>query len=267
MTDKVVLILVDGLGFETAVHHCGYLEGRVAAGRGRRRRMVAELPSMSRPLYHSVHTGLSPVVHGITSNDTVRTSDVPSIFSEARAAGRTTAAAAYAWFSELYVRAPFDAGTDAIRHDDSADIQHGCYYQADSYPDADLFNAASALLHGFSPDYLLVHPMGCDHLGHAHGGQSAAYRTNATKIDALIARFAPVWEARGHRVLVSADHGMNADGYHGGTRDDVRHVPFYDLGATPGDDDADVSQLSVAPTILTLMGLAIPAGMRAPALL
>ncbi|MEC9345601.1 MAG: alkaline phosphatase family protein [Pseudomonadota bacterium] len=266
MTHKVVLILVDGLGYETAVHHCGYLEGRVAAGRGRRRRMLAELPSMSRPLYHTIHTGLGPVAHGITSNDTVRTSDVPSVFSLARAAGRTTAAAAYSWFSELYVKAPFDAHADSLRHDTSADIQHGFYYVADSFPDGDLFNAASALLHGFAPDYLLVHPMGCDHLGHAHGGQSAAYRTNATKIDALIARFAPVWEARGHRVLVTADHGMNADGYHGGTKDDVRHVPFYDLGASPPDGDTDVSQLSVAPTVLDLMGLGVPSTMVAPSL-
>jgi len=257
--NKVILILIDGLRYETSIGFCGYLEARVAAGAARRTRLIAELPSMSRPLYETVHTGLAPVDHGITANDVVRLSDRPNIFSAVRKAGGSTAAAAFCWFSELYNRAPFDRARDAIQIDASGAIQHGMFYLDEAIPDREVFQAGSALAHTHSPDYLLLHPMASDHIGHTHGGESRQYRTNATKVDTLIAEFAPIWEELGYRIMVTADHGMNADGYHGGTRDDVRDIAFYDLKpATPGAAEEPQSQLSVAPTVLQAMDVIAP---------
>jgi predicted AlkP superfamily pyrophosphatase or phosphodiesterase len=262
-----LLVLIDGLGFQTAVNHCGYLEGRVRAGRARRTRLTAELPSMSRPLYETVHTGVEPVVHGITSNDIVRRSTMPNIFSSVREAGGETGAAAFSWFSELYNRAPFDPLRDGYQTDAAGAIRHGIFYAAEETPDREVIQGASALMHRHAPDYMLLHPMGCDHLGHLHGGASPEYRTNATRVDSLLATFIPTWEELGYRVMVTADHGMNADGYHGGTLDDVRHIPFYDLGADPADAvEADAPQTAVAPTVLAAMGLPAPETMKTPAL-
>lgn len=262
--NKVILILIDGLGYQTAVDFCGYLEARVAAGKARRTRLAAELPSMSRPLYETVHTGVPPVVHGITANDVVRKSTMPNIFDEVRKAGGTTAAAAFCWFSELYNSAPFDPMREAIQVSGSGGIQHGVFYRDESIPDREVFQGASALAHTHMPDYLLLHPMASDHLGHKYGGESKQYRTNATKVDTLIAEFAPVWEGLGYRIMVTADHGMNADGYHGGTRDDVRHIAFYDFGSSsPGAAAEDAPQTAVAPTVLTAMGLQAPESMAA----
>ncbi len=264
MSGKVILVLVDGLGYSTAVSQCGYLEGQVQNGAARRWRMTSELPSMSRPIYETVHTGVAPASHGITANEVVRLSSQDHVFGIVRRAGKRTAAAAYSWFSELYNTAPFDPVRHADNHDDDTNIQFGRFYSESNYPDADLFQQASALVHNVEPDYLLLHPMGCDHIGHLHGGESPQYRTQATRIDSLLARFLPVWREQGYQVLVTADHGMNADGYHGGTTDDVRHVPFYHFGsAMNGTTTESASQLAVAPTVLSLMGLTIPRAMPA----
>ncbi len=261
---KVILILIDGLGFQTMIDHCGYLEGRLRAGTTRRTRLLADLPSMSRPIYETLHTGVPIVQHGITTNDVYRLTNQQHIFSLVRQAGGSTAAAASIWFSELYNRAPHDPLRDAIQSDPSRAIQNGVFIVHEATPDAEPFHAASALIHTHSPDYMLLHPSMLDHIGHKHGGRSKEYRTHATKVDTLIAQFAPAWEQLGYRIMVTADHGMNEDGYHGGTRDDVRHIAFYDFGsAMPGIADEDAPQTAVAPTILKAMGLEIPDAMKA----
>ena len=58
---------------------------------------------------------------------------------------------------------------------------------------------------------------------------------------------------------------MDDIGYHGGTRDVVMHVPFYHFHGAAGQDpvaEEDACQLSVAPTILSLMGLDPHPGMH-----
>ena len=264
---RVVLVLIDGLGYETAVRHCGYLEGLARSGAARRWRLRTALPSMSRPLYETVLTGLTPHDHGITSNEVRRLSRVEHVFGVARRHDRRTGAAAYSWISELYNGAPFDPRRDIECDDESRAIQHGRFYLHDSFPDIDLLHQAAALIDRSNPDFMLVHPMGCDTTGHKFGGNSPEYRTQATRLDALLAALIPDWRAADYEVLVTADHGMNADGYHGGTLDDVCHVALYHVGHPQGGIvEGEASQLSVAPTVLSLMGLPVPEGMRSPTL-
>lgn len=262
--NKVILILVDGLRYDTAVHEMGFLEGALAHGQARRWSVRCALPSLSRSLYHSIHTGLAPQIHGITSNDIVRQSDHDSIFSVVRDHGRRTAAAAYGWVSELYNHLPYDPVMDREVDDEQRTIQHGRFYTEDDFPDIELFASAKMLVKKFTPDYMLVHPMGCDHVGHQFGGESKEYRRQAAKADNLMAQCIPDWLDRGYHVLVTADHGMDVHGWHGGTREEVRMVPLYHLGGTvAGIETQEISQLSIAPTALGLMGLPIPPAMSA----
>lgn len=269
MKNKVILVLLDGLGYDMARREMGFLEGAVAKGAARRWKMRCALPSLSRPLYETIHTGLHPYDHGVTSNHTVRESRFDNVFSLARAAGKRTAAAAYSWFSELYNHCPYDPVMDREVDDEDRVIQHGRFYTEDDFPDVELFRQADMLVRRFSPDYLLVHPMGCDFKGHVFGGQSPQYRRQAGKADDLLAIHAPAWLAAGYHVLVTADHGMDEIGTHGGTRDEVVNVAFYHLHGQTGDpvDEESADQLSVAPTVLALLGVDGAAGMPGQSLI
>ncbi|HTY99424.1 MAG TPA: alkaline phosphatase family protein [Rhodocyclaceae bacterium] len=266
---KVILVLSDGLRYDTAVAGMGTLGHLVEAKLASRYKVTGELPSLSRPMYETVHTGLPSSEHGIVSNQVVRLSTQPNVFRLAVEAGRTTAAAAYYWFSELYNRAPYDRIEDCEVDDDSLPIQHGRFYTQDEFPDADLFAAAGWLARRFEPDYLLVHPMGMDTVGGIHGADSSEYRNHAIRQDGWLSTYLVEWMQRGYAILVSADHGVNADGLHGGTLPEVREVPLYLIRpgvAGRGDTGETVSQLQIAPTICNLLGIKAPGTMKAAAL-
>jgi len=270
MGNKVICVLIDGLRFRTAVDHCGFLEALVAAGKARRWHMKAVLPTMSVPCYETIHTGLDPVEHGITANELARPSTVENIYSVARAHGRTTAAVADRYFSILYNGAPFVPLHDMETDDLDRPVQHGRFYTYEGAnefhlaipADHDLCAKADMLIQRHAPDYMLLHTLTCDSTGHVHGGDSWQYRQAATTVDVQLARHIPTWSAAGYRVLVTADHGFTDCGNHGGTEDCVRDVAFYDIGhPEPGIAAETVSQRTVAPTVLALMGLPIPASM------
>lgn len=266
---KVILVLSDGLRYDTAVEQMGFLGHLVESNLVDLYKIVGELPSMSRPMYETTHTGLPVIEHGVVSNFVVRRSNQPNIFQAARETGKTTAAAAYSWFSELYNRAPYDMLDDREVDDESLLIQHGRFYSEDVYPDAELFATAGMLVRKFSPDYLLIHPMGMDVTGHKYGADSGEYRVHAIRQDVMLANLIPEWMQRGYNILVTGDHGMNADKMHGGTTLDVREVPLFMIRpGYPGKGDTGevVSQLQLAPTICKLLGVSIPETMKHPSI-
>jgi predicted AlkP superfamily pyrophosphatase or phosphodiesterase len=263
---KVILILSDGLRYDTAAASMGYLGHLVEAKLASLYKVTGELPSISRPMYETIHTGLPASSHGIVSNQVVRTSTKPNIFHLARAAGRITAAAAYYWISELYNRSPYDPIEDREVDKDTLSIQHGRFYTQDEFPDVDLFATAGMLVRKFNPDYLLVHPMGMDNTGEIYGANSKEYRSHAIRQDRWLATYLTEWMGLGYNIMVTADHGINADGQHGGTTPDVREVPLYLIRPRLtglGDVPTPVSQLQIAPTICKLLELEIPETMKA----
>lgn len=275
MSNKVVLVVIDGLKYRTARDHCGFLEGQVESGEARLWRMRAALPSMSAPCYETLHTGLDPAHHGITANSVLRRSNVDNIFSVASAAGKVTAAVAYSWFSVLYNGGPYDPAEHMEVDDPGLSIHHGRFYddpdRSDFHlaipSDRDLCAQADRLIAKRAPDYLLLHSLTVDSVGHVHGGASWQYDRAATTVDAALGRHIPAWRKAGYRVLVTADHGFTDSGHHGGAEDIVRDVAFYDIGnPSPGIEDDAVSQRSVAPTVLSLMGVEAPPSMTAPPL-
>lgn len=265
MTQKVILVLSDGLRYDTAVAGMGYLGHLVEQKLATLYKIRGEVPSMSRPMYETIHTGLPVSEHGIVSNLVVRRSDKPNVFQAARDAGRTTGAAAYSWFSELYNRAPYDPIEDREVDDESLLIQHGRFYSQDEYPDFELACDAAMLVRRYQPDYMLMHAMGMDHAGETFGADSSEYRNHAIRQDAGLAAFLVEWVARGYNIVVTADHGINADHLHGGTTDEMREVPLYLIRPGEsglGDTGETKSQLQVAPTLCRLLGVAIPESMR-----
>ena len=267
--DKVILILSDGLRYDTAVAGMGYLGHLVEARLASLYKVNGELPSISRPMYETTHTGLTASEHGIVSNRVVRRSSQPNIFQSTVQAGKSTAAAAYSWFSELYNGVPYDPVQDREVDDASLLIQHGRFYTEDEYPDVELFATAAMLVRRFQPDYLLIHPMGMDYAGETYGSDSLEYRGHAIRQDMWLAPSIREWVGGGYNVLITGDHGINSDGHHGGTTAEMREVPLYVIRpGVPGKGDTKqvISELQIAPTVLKLLGVPIPETMKHPPL-
>lgn len=268
--NKVILILSDAMRYDVAKDNMGFLGHLVESKQATLYRIVGELPSMSRPMYETVHTGVPSSTHGIVSNSIVRRSKMPNIFQSVKDAGRVTAAAAYYWVSELYNRAPYNRIDDKEVDDESLPIQHGRFYTEDEYPDVELFASAASLVRRFSPDYLLLHPMGMDYHGEIHGSDSKEYRNHAIYQDAWLAPLIQEWLESKYTILFTGDHGINKDGAHGGTTPEQRDVPLFIIqpNMEGKDDTAEVvSHLQIAPTILNILGISIPPTMKHPPLL
>ena len=255
--NRCILVLLDGLGAATARRHMGFLAALTHGGMTRHTELTAELPPLSRPIYATLVTGLPPLETGILRNEDARTCPGPTLFSRARAAGLTTAAAADHWMSELCNRAPFVPERDRLCDDARLPISHGLFYSQDAYPDDELFRDAEALRLRHAPHLLLVHSMGIDHAGHRAGADSRAYRDAARATDALLAAYLPRWLEAGYPVLITSDHGMDADGSHTDPTPAARRVPLWLAGA-PGDTKLPTRQTGIAPLAARLLGLTWP---------
>jgi predicted AlkP superfamily pyrophosphatase or phosphodiesterase len=270
---KVILVLSDALRYDVAKDNMGFLGHLVESKLASLYKIVGELPSMSRPMYETIHTGTPSSAHGIVANSIVRRSVMPNIFQSVAGAGKVTAAAANYWVSELYNRAPYNRIDDKETDDVSLPIQHGRFYTEDEYPDVELIATAAHLIRKFSPDYLLLHPMGMDYHGETFGADSKEYRNHAIRQDKWLAPLIMEWKELGYTIFVTGDHGINKDGAHGGITPDQREVPFFVIqpngGALSeskdqgrGDTGETISHLQIAPTILNLLGIPIPETMK-----
>lgn len=264
MSDKVIFVLLDGLRFDVAQSSMGYLGHLVETSQASFYKVQSELPSVSRPIYEVLMTGTLSSLNGITSNNIVRLSHQTSIFHLAVQQGLTTAVVAYYFFSELYNRSPFNPFADREQHDLNQPIQHGKFYWDDAYDDSHALADAEVLRQNWNPDFMVVHLSGMDDIGHKFGGESREYRNKAIATDDLLSQILPLWMTAGYQILITADHGMNADCNHGGTLPDVREVPLFGIGThfTPDTYLDGLPQLAIAPLICQLLSLPFAENMR-----
>ena len=168
-----------------------------------------------------------PLQHGVLSNDHAEVALASSVLDDLREDGRRSVVTAYHWVRELLTGEAFDPWL----HRDAACPAQGVtgarWYWQDPYPDDHLLADAESLRRQHDPDFMLVHPMGLDHAGHVHGGESTGYRAAARRLDTWLTRALPRWHAAGFDVLLTSDHGMNADGWHGGDLPSEREVPLW----------------------------------------
>lgn len=257
---KLVVVVLDGLRYDAARKYLGYMEHLVEQGEAACYQVQSQLPSLSRPLYEVLLTGTPVTRNGITANHISRLSREQSVFHLAVAAGLRTAAAAYHWVSELYNRAPFNPVTDRHQHDERQPIQHGIFYFEDHYPDSHLFLDAEHLRTTYDPNFLYIHSMNIDDMGHKHGGESKQYEGAVRTVDGILATLVPLWRSQGYEIIVTSDHGMNAMGQHGGTQPEERNVPLYVFGELPIPSpklqgDQGLSQLYLAPLMCHYLGI------------
>ncbi|WP_428776209.1 alkaline phosphatase family protein [Vibrio sp.] len=255
MSSKVILVVLDGLNYQVARQCMGYLNGLLEQQRATLYQIECELPSISRPLYECILTGVRPVDSGIVNNQIVRLSHHESVFSLARRQNKVTAAAAYHWVSELYNRAPYQAVRDRFTEDSQLNIQHGCFYHWDSYPDEAVLLDAEHLRQRLQPDFLLIHPMNIDDAGHQYGLDSAQYRNSARNVDSLLGEYIDNWLTDGYQVMITSDHGMNQDCSHGGILAEERQVPLFVIGDRFRHQPCEIAQTELCGSVCQLLGL------------
>lgn len=254
--NKTILVVIDGLAYETAEQCMGFLQALKEQGTTTLYKLQCELPSMSRPLYETILTGVTPALSGVVHNQVVRNSSQQSVFSLARQAGLSTAAAAFHWFSELYNRSPYDVVRDRYTQDPNQLIQYGCFYHGEHYPDSYLYLDAESLRRRYNPDFLLIHPMNIDNAGHRDGRDSAHYRNTVRHSDSELSKYIPEWIDEGYQILITADHGMNNDNSHGGTLPDERDVPLFVIGQCfSHQQDCKPKQTEICGVICELLGI------------
>lgn len=270
---KLLLILLDGVPWRNWVRLMGNLEGWVQSGEAQRWRMRSVLPSISAPCYSTIGTGVPPQVHGITSNLVERrTLRLPSLFGEVVEAGGRTGAVTHSWWSELFVRYPFDPVRDLEYDEPDGPITHGRFHSMSGESrvnqttpsDWDLFATLTMLAERFAIDFGILHSCTLDSMGHRFGHDCAEMDHAVYLMDAQLSAFLPRWVAAGYEVIVTADHGQGSRGHHGGHDPEMQDFGLYYFGAGKGPDaDTLLGQLQLAPTILKRLGLAIPQTMKA----
>jgi predicted AlkP superfamily pyrophosphatase or phosphodiesterase len=269
---KLLLIILDDVPYRNWRRLFGNLEGWVEQGAARVRRMRSVLPSTSGSCYASIHTGLPPQTHRIWDNADIRRLEFPDVFSALTRAGRKTGAVTHSYWSEFFNRAPFDVVRDIEYDEPDGPITHGRFHTMHGYghanqmtpADYDLFGTLTRLCEVKGIDYGILHSCTLDSMGHRFFHDCMEMDNACSQLDGILAPFLHRWRAAGYEVIVTADHGQDDRGHHGGTGEAQRDFAFYYFGDSPlPPEDEVLDQLALAPSILTRMGVPVPPTMTA----
>ena len=273
LNNKLLLIIIDGVPYRNWRRLFGNLEGWVDSGDAQVWTHRAVLPSMSASCYASIHTGVSPQVHGCTGNGNVFRLSQPDVFSQVRKAGGVTGAVAHSFWSEFFNRHPFDYVRD-VEYDepDSDSINHGRFHSMTGYgqanqmtpSDIDLFGTLTSLCRRFDLSYGMLHSCTLDCMGHRFQHESHQMDHACGVMDEMLAPFITRWRDAGYELIITADHGQDERGHHGGRGTLQQDAALYYFGSAAGPaEDAVIDQLQLAPTILGRLGAPVADTMKA----
>ncbi len=233
---NTLVVLVDGLGLEPA------LQTPVTAWlreHGRCFQVTHDTPTMSRPIYAVLSTGLPQARTGVRANGVPQPAAARGIWEDMTAAGLTVGVwSDVEWWQEL-----FPKGFTTVR-------------PATNDPAQGVLDTRVSL----------VHPTLVDHAGHELGGDSHAYAEAVGQSSALTLALLQRLSLSQDLALVTADHGHWGTGGHGGEEPRVARVLacVVGRGVRPGAALAEIPGITVGPLLSALMGLPFPRHMQAP---
>jgi Type I phosphodiesterase / nucleotide pyrophosphatase len=267
LAERVVLVIIDGLGAaEAGLPYLDELRRRGVDATAR-----VPYPTVSRPGYVTILTGVPPRDSGVRANRVVAPVAVDTVMDRVQAAGlRVASASNYGTLVSLFLRntssisgvpytvdgtrltppAPLSWPIDDARRVRTLDA-HGSTLPA--------LGATLAELVAGDAAFLAILVLDVDRAGHAEG-VGEGYRAAAQAVDrTLRTAFAGLDLAR-DTVIVTADHGHVAPGGHGGDEPEVSVAPLVLAGAgiRPGARAHDPGLVDVAPTVAALLGLPGP---------
>ena len=291
---RVFLVVIDGLRFDRS-YQLPFLDE--LRRRGVDSEAISHYPTWSRPNYVSILTGVPPSASGVRTNHHSTPVQLDSLMDRARAAGlRVATATDYDVLPRMFLRRRSALGTPvapgagtpaeapAIRAPIALDtesaleldtVEEPTAQAGVRSPDADLaspfddaryapwpggFTEAGSALAAGDADLVILLVGAVDAAGHAHGGDSPAYREAAGLADHALARVLAHVDLTQDAVIVTADHGHTGRGGHGGVEPEVLGVPLIAAGAgiRPGATANDARLIDLAPTVSALLALPAP---------
>lgn len=251
---RCILVVLDGLNYDVAYENMGFLQALCEENIGKLYKMQCELPSISRPLYECILTGVKPALSGIVNNH-LSFSTQKSIFNYVKNAGLKAGAAAYHWVFELYNKMPFNPYLHRHIDDESLPLSYGSFYCEDDYLDSHLFMDGENLRLRKNLDFLLIHSMNIDDSGHKFNVASKEYANATKKADYILSTLLLNWLKEGIDVIITSDHGMNTAHTHGGLSEEERLVPFFVFGNSFSLKECEVLQMQICGTICEVLNI------------
>jgi len=246
LAPQVVLVIVDGLRCDAvaSMPTLSLLQRQGAAARA-----FVHTPSYSQPAWTTLVTGAWPELNGAAPlnapDDEIRPIAVDHIFAAAKRAGLSTALAGASWWAKMVPQEMLDAHffTDSFRAD-------GDQQSAD---------AGLRFINNFHPNLTLIYFGDVDETAHEAGGNSAAYREAAARVDDHLRDILQSLDLHNSVLIVTADHGHIDRGGHGGGDPSVVYTPFVAVGdpILPG-DYGTIDEADVAPTVAAIVGAPVP---------
>ena len=212
------------------------------------------LPSRTLPSHTSMVTGVLPETHGITWNSAEPDFGyvtVPTMFQLAHDAGYRTAA----FVSKKKFQHIFPEGTL-----DATGLPGGA-----ALPASRTVSEAIRYLEHEKPNLLFVHIAEPDALGHMLGWMGFGYRWAVREADAAVGKIIETADETfgegNYTLIVTADHGGHGHG-HGTDSVEDQTIPWisFGQGIRRGHSiEADVETMDTAATVLTMLGVLVPA--------
>jgi hypothetical protein len=232
-----LVIVVDGLGLEWAMR--SQTKARLQSV-GACYRTYVGVPSVSRPSYAVISTGLEQDRTGARNNDEESPLAAESIWDVLREAKRTVDGRSdLGWWRELFPRG-FDSYT-VFRHADNA--------------------FAPKLL----ADVTLIHPVYLDETAHDHGTLGEEHAHDVRRVDGEMMAAIDELDLNRDLVVLTADHGHRTRGGHGGPQPEITWVLtcFAGPGVEHREAILDMDSRALAPALALLLGVRFPKHLRA----
>lgn len=244
---RLVVIVVDGLGFETARD---LAELGPVRERGAFREIVAEYPTFTLPNVTAMMTGLSPRESGVRLNGIGDGAAADDVLHSA-------------WDSAVYVRVKSRTFRDflrAVRAPAQADKRGGRW-------NAVLELAVDRVRPAVTPNeegadlVELIHYGEVDDAGHEHGASSVEYQEAAKSAGRFVTNVASRLDPSRDVLLVLSDHGHRLERGHGGDEPEVRRAFLLAWGNHIGPRPEPLParrMIDVASTMAVVLGAPTP---------
>ncbi len=248
----VILIVIDGAKkeylYNEKVAPC--ITGRWKRGGLRFDNARAMLPTVSTPNYFSLLTGAPPYIHGVTNNARrfPENQKVRTILHYLGDKGLGSRIIGFNWYKDMFRGTAGISPVECCEKDDSGEVADAAIELIDS---------------GRLPYFTLLHFLAPDNAAHqGDSGISGEYRESIRSVDMEIGRILQQTEKKypDALVMVTADHGMDRDGCHGGSDASSIEVPLYAF--LPQTESRTIGRsvlsASIAPTIAAAAGVPLP---------